>query len=480
MNPQRVYAAWTDAILQSLEIATQSTSLGLGPPPVARLLAIIYTSAFEAWAPYTQDAKGPLNGAALRRPAAERTPAHKAEAISHAIYKAGLAMFSTNPEAAAPATDPQVKHIFDSTLTKLGYSPAGSAPPANSPAAIGLKAAKDTLNDRKTDKSNQANGYADTSDYIGTKQLNKVPAAAFNASRRADILDPSRWQPLSYFDPARERTRTPGFITPHWGEVRPFALSSGDQFRPGAPAAWTSQAFVDQARHVIEIQANLTPRQKTIAEFWADGPKSWLPPGHWCALALGVSENGSPRTGGKPNTVDDDALMYFALSNAIFDASIATWEAKRFYDYARPISAIRWLFEGHVIAGWRGPGLGVGPIAGERWTPFQRSTFPTPPFPEYTSGHSAFSMAAATVLKAFATSDAFGGVFIQTLPLVAEPEPIPVPIVLEWPTFTAAAIEAGESRLYGGIHFHEGNAAGLELGRKVGGAAWDKAQTYLS
>ncbi len=89
-------------------------------------------------------------------------------------------------------------------------------------------------------------------------------------------------------------------------------------------------------------------------------------------------------------------------------------------------------------------------------------------------------MAAATVLKAFTGSDEFGGVFIQTAPLVAEPEPILVPVVLEWPTFTSAAIEAGESRLFGGIHFHEGNVEGLELGRKVGEAAWAKAQTYYA
>jgi hypothetical protein len=171
--------------------------------------------------------------------------------------------------------------------------------------------------------------------------------------------------------------------------------------------------------------------------------------------------------------------MFFALTNAILDASIATWEAKRFYDYVRPITAIRWLFEGHRIEGWRGPGFGVGLIDGERWTPFQRSTFPTPPFPEYTSGHSAFSMAAATVLKAFTQSDDFGGVYIQTSALAAEPDVSELPVILKWPTFTSAAIEAGESRLFGGIHFHHGNAEGLELGRKVGELAWAKANTFF-
>ncbi len=480
MGPQRIVGTWTDTILKSLEIATQSTSLGLGPPPVARLLAIIYTSAFEAWAPYTKSAKGPVNGATLRRAASERTVENKAEAISQAIYVASLAMFSPNPAESAPRTDPEILAILNSALTKLGYSPAGGGTPNTSPAGIGRKAALDTLAARQGDKSNQENGYIDTSDYAGTKQINKKPAAAFDATYRHEIEDPSRWQALTYFDPARERVRTPSFITPHWGEVKPFALTSGSQFRPKPPQSWTAQSFIDQARHVIEIQKNLTVRQKVIAEFWADGPKSWLPPGHWCALALSVSERGAKNTAGKPFGLDEDVQLYFALTNAIFDASIATWEAKRFYDYVRPITAIRCLFEGHLIESWKGPGLGVGTIPGERWTPFQKSTFPTPPFPEYTSGHSAFSMAAATVLKAFTGSDEFGGVLIQTAPLVAEPEPILVPVVLEWPTFTSAAIEAGESRLFGGIHFHEGNVEGLELGRKVGEAAWAKAQTYYA
>lgn len=484
MGPSRIYATWTDTVLQSLEIATQSTSLGLGPPPVARLLAILYSAAFEAWAPYTATAKGPVNGAALRRPAAERTDVRKAEAISFAFYFSGIAMFSTNPAASALQTDPQVLALFNATMKKLGYDPAAAGGPAT-PVGIGKKAAADTLASFAGDGSNQANGYVDTTDYAGTKQVNKIPAAPFRRSSRSDIVDPSRWQPLTYFDPARERTRTPGFITPQWKDAKRFALTAADQFRPTPPAPWPSQNFVDQARHVIEIQRNLTIRQKVIAEFWADGPKSWLPPGHWCALALAVSERGFviPQSDGtplnKPFGIDQDAKMFFAMTNAIADAAIATWEAKLFYDYARPISAIRWLFQGHIIEGWRGPGRGIGPIAGESWTPFQRSTFPTPPFPEYTSGHSAFSMAAATVLKSFTGSDKFGGVYIQSTPLAAEPDVSDLPVVLEWPSFTEAAIEAGESRIFGGIHFHEGNAQGLELGRKTGELVWKQAQSFF-
>ena len=169
--------------------------------------------------------------------------------------------------------------------------------------------------------------------------------------------------------------------------------------------------------------------------------------------------------------------MFFALANAIHDAAIATWEAKRYYDYVRPVTAIRHLFRGKKIKGWNGAGIHT--MSGEAWRPYQVSTFPTPPFPEFTSGHSAFSMAAAEVLKRFTQSDTFGGSYTQTVPLRVEPTLAgAVGITLKWATFSEAAQEAGESRLYGGIHFYEGNVAGLALGRKVGTQAFDKAFTY--
>ena len=220
------------------------------------------------------------------------------------------------------------------------------------------------------------------------------------------------------------------------------------------------------------MQTKLTLEQKIIAEYWADGPRSWLPPGHWCEIAGQVSRHYF-------HSVDQDAKMFFAVANAILDASIATWEAKRHYDYVRPITAIRWLFAGFEIEAWAGPGLGTAMVMGERWRTFQRDTFPTPPFPEYTSGHSAFSMAAAIVLKAFTRKDAFALKHVQEVSLAAEPDIAGLPVTLTWESFTEAAMSAGESRLFGGIHFYQGNVAGLELGKKVGEAAWNKAKTFF-
>ena len=92
--------------------------------------------------------------------------------------------------------------------------------------------------------------------------------------------------------------------------------------------------------------------------------------------------------------------MFFALGNALLDASIAVWDAKRFYDSIRPISAVRYLFAGQTITAWGGPGLGTREILGEQFRPY----LPTPPFAEYTSGHSAFSAAAARRLQRFTGS----------------------------------------------------------------------------
>lgn len=103
-------------------------------------------------------------------------------------------------------------------------------------------------------------------------------------------------------------------------------------------------------------------------------------------------------------------------------------------------------------------------------------TFPTPPFSEYTSGHSAFSMAAAKVLKQFTGSDRFGFYCVQNTPLRADPSEPTAGVVLSWATFSGAATQACESRLYGGIHFYAGNVVGLDIGRKCGSGAYARAK----
>jgi PAP2 superfamily len=215
------------------------------------------------------------------------------------------------------------------------------------------------------------------------------------------------------------------------------------------------------------------------------------------------------------------------------------YSAKRMYDSARPITALQCLYEGQTVKAWRGPYLGAGDINGSDWMPvsfvhafvfvfawqkrnllliaffvhsqmdhtqYQDSTFVTPPFAEFVSGHSTFSAASAFVLRSFFGSDEYGGSytikageskfepriddpsnpkFVDGLTNVPNQGPGTVgyvpsaDIVLSWPTFTAAAEEAGYSRLVGGIHIAAGNEGGLELGYMVGEAVWKRYQGLL-
>lgn len=221
------------------------------------------------------------------------------------------------------------------------------------------------------------------------------------------------------------------------------------------------------------MSATLSDREKAISGYWADGPNTVLPPGHWLLFGRHVSL----RDG---HTLDDDVQLFFILANAVFDAGIAAWDAKIHYDYVRPVTAIRYLKTGKKIRAWAGPGLGTRVVDGGDWVPYQPVTFPTPPFSEYVSGHSTFSAAGAEVLRRFTGSDAFGlSVVIEPGSLVVEPGAPATPVTLHWVTFSAAADEAGLSRRYGGIHFRDGDLAGRAMGRAVGAAVWEKALGYI-
>jgi len=210
-------------------------------------------------------------------------------------------------------------------------------------------------------------------------------------------------------------------------------------------------------------------KKKVIAEYWADGPSSELPPGHWGLFAQFVSERDH-------HSVDQDVKLFFAMSNAVLDASIASWQAKRHYDYVRPVTAIHYLFEGKTVHSWQGD------IDGADWKPYQAASVVTPPFPEYYSGHSIFSAAAAETLKLFTGSDYFGNsVTIPAGSSRVEPGTVPATdITLYWATFTDAADEAGISRRFGGIHFIDGDLVSRKIGRMIGKQAWEKSLKYFN
>ncbi len=425
-----------------------------GPPMVARDLAITHTAIYDAWAAYDAKAVGTRLGGSLRRPASERTDANKTRALSFAAYRALTDLF------------PSEQTLFDGLMQTLGFDPADLSTDATTPAGIGNIAAAAVVAFRHHDGSNQLGDLApgSYSDYTGYQPVNTP----------FQINDPNRWQPLSVPNP-QGGTTAQKFIAPQWGLVTPFALTSGAQFRPASvPNLYPSTGYTDQAQETINYSANLTDEQKTIVEYWADGPGTELPPGHWALFGQQVSQRDS-------HGIDDDAKMFFALTNAMFDASIAVWDCKRAFDYVRPITAIRFLKAGQQIAAWGGPFKGTETILGENFQAYQTDAQPTPAFPEFSSGHSAFSAAGADVLKSFTGSDSFiASATIKAGSSRVEAGSVPATdITLAWSTFTEAADQAGMSRRYGGIHFREGDLQSRAMGRLVGAQAWAKARTYF-
>ncbi|MQA27487.1 MAG: phosphoesterase [Micromonosporaceae bacterium] len=455
-----IVVRWSEAILEA------ARNSALGPPMLARALAVVHTAVYDAWAAYDALATGTVYGGQLRRPAAERTIANKTEAIFHAAYRAAVDVF------------PGHTRQFDKFMRSHGYDPHLEPPDGdNSPAGVGVRAAKGLLAYRHRDGSNQLGDLhpGAYSDYTGYQPVNS-PMTAAEPIDPATVRDPNRWQPLTH--PNQEgKVVTPGFIAPHWTHVKPFAMLSGSQYRNLfglllPQHGWPG--YRSQAEQVLGHSAGLTDRQKAIAEYWADGPHSEQPPGHWQLFAAFVSR----RDG---HSLDQDAKLFFATCNAVLDASIASWDLKRASDYVRPITAIRYLFTGQQVNAWAGPGKGTAPIDGGVWTPYQPFWFPTPPFPEYLSGHSAFSAAAAQVLRSFTGSDAFGYTeVISAGSSKVEPGLAPArDVTLHWPTFSEAADEAGISRRYGGIHFEQADLDGRALGRLVGVGVWEKATRHF-
>jgi hypothetical protein len=427
----------------------------IGPPMVARALAVANTAMYDAWAAYDANAAGTRLGSALRRPASERTEANKERAISYAAYRALADLF------------PSQLPTFDVLMLQLGYDNRDQSTDRSTASGIGNTAAAAVIAFRHADGSNQLGDLAPGSyaDYTGYQPVNS-PAV---------VNDPNRWQPLAVTD-AQGVVSTQKFIAPHWGHVIPFALTSGAQFRPAVvPNLYPDPGYAQQVQEILGYSANLTDEQKAIVEYWADGPDSELPPGHWVLFAQWVSRRDR-------HTVDDDAKMFFAMTNALLDASIAVWDCKRTFDYVRPITAVRFLMAGQDIRAWGGPFRGTQTIRGEQWQAYQTSAVPTPAFPEFSSGHSAFSAAAAEVLRSYTGSDAFGdSIIVRAGSSRVEPGAVPATdIVFRWQTFSEAADQAGMSRRYGGIHFREGDLQSRAMGRRIGAQAWTKAQAFFA
>ena len=405
-----VSGRWAEVLLDAI------SNTSLGPPQNARAIAIVQTAAFDAWACYDSVAVGTRLGGSLRRPVGEQTQGNKEQAISFAAYRALVDLY------------PSRQATFDSLMKELGYDPANTSLDTATAVGIGNRCTQALLEYRHTDGANQLNNYADTTGYVPVNGPDVV-------------VNPRYWQQIRF-----PNGSSPAYIAPHWGLVTPFALSSSLQLRAPVPPEFGSTEYIRQMNEVIQLTIDLTSTQRSLVEYWADGPRSVQPPGHWLLFALAVSARDN-------YDLDRDVKLFFTVGNAVMDAGIGCWETKRFYDTSRPITAIRALSPGN-----------------QNWGPSQANDFQTPPFPEYASGHSTFSAAAAEVLKRFTGSDTFA----------YTPKSRIAPLVSTWTTFSEVADQAGLSRRYGGIHFESADLEGRKMGRTIGGLVWDKTQQYIN
>lgn len=293
----------------------------------------------------------------------------------------------------------------------LGTIPDGPARSAGT--ALGTAVARAAVDARATDGADSAG----TSGYIWSSE-------------------PGHWRPTpSGFAPP---------LLPGWGAVTPFGIPAAAAFLPPPPPSTGSPEYVADVAAVQALgNANSsvrTPEQTEIARFWADGAGTATPPGHWNGIAAQVAE-------ARGLSLVETARLFAMLDVAMADAAIVAWDAKYRYDVWRPVTAIRQA--GDVPA--------TAALQDETWTPL----LPTPPFPEYVSGHSTFSAAAATVLAScFGTDD----VAFTTMSDALGPT-----VTRSFTSFSVAAAEAGMSRIYGGIHYPFSNAAGGAVGRSIGG-----------
>ena len=575
LGGRSVARVWDEALLELIRQVI--------PAPTVHARNLFHTSAamWDAWAAYDPTADGYF---VTEKQNAKDVTAAREAAISYAAYRILLWRYGTVSDLAVAPEQ------LDAVMASLCYRTDYQATDGDSPADLGNRIAQTVIDYGSTDGALEDERYVDSSYRPANDPL--VVAEPGTVMR-----DPNAWQPLSLGTQiAQNGLPIPGkvqsFIGPHWGYVTPFALTpspTGTPIDPGPPPRLgdptTDLDFKEAAVEVVRYSSQLDPTdgveidtapdalgdntlgtndgtghsanpatgepyqpqsalradfQRVVAEYWADGPHSETPPGHWNLIANTVEDapGFERRIGGQGPVVDPlewDVKTYFALNGAVHDAAIAAWGLKGFYDSARPISMIRYMggkgqssdpagpsynpeglpleaglievvtaessapgqrheaLADHVgevaIRAWRGfpadpetQTNGVGWIRAVDWVPYQRSTFVTPAFAGYVSGHSTFSRAAAEVMTAITGSQYFpGGLSEWTVDkgeLLHEEGPTE-DVTLQWATYFDAADQAGISRLYMGIHIAQDDLEGRIIGAECGTGAWALAQRYF-
>lgn len=566
---------WDEALLDAIRRDT--------PAPTVHARNLFHTSAamWDAWAAYDPQAEGYFVHEKLP---SDDVEADRDAAISYAAYR--LLLYRYSRAAGLQETFDQLASTMESLCYRIDYTRTEG----DDPAALGNRIAAAAIASGRSDGSLEETRYVDT-DY------QPVNPPMVVASPGTVMSDPNRWQPLALSQlVAQNGLPIPGnvqrFVGPHWGHVLGFALvesPEGTPIDPGPPPLLgdpeTDAAYKQGAVRVLRDSSylsagdgetiDISPRAlgdshlgtndgdgrktnpvtgkpyapervprgdfaRVLAEFWADGPESETPPGHWNTIANTVSDDPGIelQIGGEGPEVDRlewDVKLYFALNGAVHDAAIAAWGLKGYYDSVRPISMIRYMggkgqssdpdgpsydpdglplvpglievitesssppghrhedLAGHLgeiaVRAWRGnpedptaEASGVGWIRAVDWVPYQRPTFVTPAFAGYVSGHSTFSRAAAEVMTAFTGSEYFpGGLLEAAFPaggLLFEDGPTE-DITLQWATYFDASDQAGISRLFGGIHVPADDFEGRKIGSQCGKEAWALALRYF-
>lgn len=263
--------------------------------------------------------------------------------------------------------------------------------------------------------------------------------------RLGDLKNNNPFDAGSFIEIGMWKPTPPKFDSPlltGWGKIKTFGLESGNQYRQSGPPKFNSSEYARDFQEVSEfgekIKNKRTDEQTLIAKFWADGAGTATPPGHWNIIALDILKNK------KLSLIESSRLMTL-LNISLADAGIAAWDMKYTYNCWRPITAI------HEADADENPLT----LSDASWEPL----LVTPPFPDYVSGHSTFSAAAAKVLELYFGSD--------KITFTSESEGTPG-VVRTYNYFSDAAKEAGKSRIYGGIHYEFANRDGLKTGEKIG------------
>ena len=570
-----VARVWDDTMLELIRQVV--------PAPTVHARNLFHTSAamWDAWAAYDPTADGYF---VTEKHTADDVQAAREAAMSQAAYRILLWRYATVSDL------PTAEEQLDAVMADLCYPTDDDSTEGDDPVALGNRIAETVIEFGATDGALEDERY-DDSTYRPANDPMPVDEPG------TTMRDPNSWQPLSLgLQLSQNGLPIPGnvqtYIGPHWGHVTSFALpesEAGTPIDPGPPPRLgdpaTDAAFKQAAVEVLRDSSVLDPADgveidigpassgnntlgtndgtgytenpvtgapyepaptkaadyyRAIAEYWADGPTSETPPGHWNLLANSIADTpGFERRlvgeGPELDPLEWDVKTYFALNGAMHDAAIAAWGLKSHYDSVRPISMIRYMgglgqssdpdgpsydpdglplepglievvtaessapgerHEGladHVgeiaVHAWRGnpddpenDTSGVGWIRAVDWVPYQRPTFVTPSFAGYVSGHSTFSRAGAEILSDLTGTPYFpGGLAEWTIEqgsLLHEEGPTD-DVHLQWATYFDASDQAGISRLYGGIHIPEDDVEGRKIGAQVGKGAWELARTYF-